>query len=79
MEVRNHVRFSMWMGLGCTWRGFRSGFKHVRHVRPNRGPHKRGPHMRESRSDVTFLLVIRLKTKIFFVNVPLKLLSPEAF
>jgi len=29
--------------------------------------------------DVALLLVNRLKTNIFFVNMPLKLLSPEAF
>ena len=32
-----------------------------------------------SSSDVALLLVNRLKTNIFFVNVPLKLLLPEAF
>ena len=31
-----------------------------------------------SPSDVALLLVNRLKTNIFFVNVPLKLLSPNA-
>ena len=32
-----------------------------------------------SLSDPALLLVNRLKTIIFFVNVPLKLLSPEAY
>ena len=33
----------------------------------------------QSPSDVALLLVNRLKTTIFLVNVPLKLLSQEAF
>jgi len=50
-----------------------------RHVRPNRGPQKGSPHTRESPSDVALLLVNRSKRNIFFVNVPLILLTPEAF
>jgi len=37
-----------------------------------------GKHTRVA-TDAALLLVNRLKTNIFFVNVPLKLLSPEAF
>ena len=32
-----------------------------------------------SASDVALLIVNRLKTNIFFINVPLKLLPPEEF
>jgi len=41
LQVRSTIK-----SLVYFWLGSRGGFRHVQHVRPNRGPHKKGPHKR---------------------------------
>jgi len=50
-------------------RGFRGGFRHVQHVRPNRGPHKKGAPTRGHVPKITMLLVHGQVTIIFVVSV----------